>query len=328
MRGSSKLSAHRDWYLWRDPAPDGGPPNNWLSRQSGSAWEFDEATGQYYLHTYFPQQPDLNWRNPQVRLAMLDVLRFWLDRGVNGFRVDAVGHLIKDRRWRDNPPNPDFKPGDPPTRRHVPCYLRDQPELHEAIAWLRRLIDLYGDRILIGEMYLSPGRLVSYYGPQGLSFPFNFQLVEQTWTAKHLRLQIDSYEALLARDDWPSWVLGNHDRSRVASRIGGEKIRLAALLLLTLRGTPTMYYGDELGMRRRRVDARRDPRSARQGDARLRPRPPTDADALDRWLSGRLHPRQPLASCLAGITAHNVASQPPGDASLLSLPPVACTAGQ
>lgn len=251
---ASRDSTHRDWYLWRDPAPDGGPPNNWLSQQNTSAWEFDEATGQYYLHTYFIQQPDLNWYNPEVRLAMLDVMRFWLNRGVDGFRIDAVAHLIKDPRWRDNPPNPDFKPNQLPLKRHIPVFLRDQPDVHDVIAWLRRMVNLYPDRILIGETYLAPGRLLSYYGRDGLNFPFNFELIENSWHPDALRAAIDSYEGMLAKDDWPSWVLGNHDRPRIATRIGSDKLRLAAMLLLTLRGTPTMYYGDEIGMHDAKLD--------------------------------------------------------------------------
>jgi alpha-glucosidase len=173
-----------------------------------------------------------------------------LDRGIDGFRIDAVAHLIKDPRWRDNPPNPDFKPdGMPPTKRQIPAFLRDQPDVHGVIAWLRQMTDLYGDRILIGETYLSPGRLLSYYGSAGLNFPFNFKLIETEWNPTALRAAIDSYEAMLASDDWPSWVLGNHDRPRIATRIGRDKLRLAAMLLLTLRGTPTLYYGDEIGMR-------------------------------------------------------------------------------
>ncbi len=135
---SSRDDPKRDWYLWRDPAPGGGPPNNWLSNFGGSAWELDEKTGQYYYHAFLKEQPDLNWRNPKVREAMHDVLRFWLRRGVDGFRVDMLWHLIKDDQWRDNPPNPDFRPGAPPYHSLLRLYTTDRPEVQDVIAGLRR----------------------------------------------------------------------------------------------------------------------------------------------------------------------------------------------
>src|SRR5690606_24672742 len=127
----SRNSPMRDMYIWRDPAPDGGPPNNWLSDFGGSAWEWDEQTAQYYYHAYLRQQPDLNWRNPAVRAEMYNVLRFWLERGVDGFRVDVLWHLIKDDQFRDNPPNPDWAPGMPPHKKALQIYSADRPEVHE-----------------------------------------------------------------------------------------------------------------------------------------------------------------------------------------------------
>ncbi len=261
---SSREAATRDMYIWRDPAPDGGPPNNWLSDFGGSAWEWDEATGQYYYHAYLKEQPDLNWRNPEVRAAMYDVLRFWLERGVDGFRVDVLWHLIKDDRFRDNPVNPDWTPDMPPHKRVLQLYSADRPEVHEIVTEMRDVLEEYGDdRLLIGEIYLPLARLVSYYGRdlRGAHLPFNFHLIEANWHARNLAREIDAYEAALPEGGWPNWVLSNHDKARIASRVGRPQARVAAMLLLTLRGTPTIYYGDELGMRNVEIPAEcvRDP---------------------------------------------------------------------
>jgi len=247
---SSRDSAKRDWYLWRDPAPDGGPPNNWLSQFGGSGWELDEKTGQYYYHAFLKQQPDLNWRNPRVVAAMHDVLRFWLRRGVDGFRVDVLWHLIKDDQFRDNPPNPGFKPGDPPHHVQIPVYSADRPEIEDVVRALRRVIDEFDDRVLIGEIYLPVERLVAYYGAdlKGAHLPFNFQLILAAWNARGLDKLICEYESAIPDGGWPNWVLGNHDQKRIATRVGPDQARVAGMLLLTLRGTPTMYYGDEIGM--------------------------------------------------------------------------------
>ncbi len=247
---ASRKSPKRDWYIWRDPAPDGGPPNNWQSVFGGSAWEWDAATGQYYYHAFLKEQPDLNWRNPQLRAAMYKVLRFWLDHGVDGFRVDVMWHLIKDDQFRDNPPNPDYRPNDPPYLQFRPIYTTDRPEVHEIVAEMRQVIDEYDDRVLIGEIYLPVERLVQYYGEdlRGAHLPFNFQLIEAAWNARQLDQMILQYEQALPAGGWPNWVLGNHDKPRIASRIGPAQARVAAMLLLTLRGTPTLYYGDEIGM--------------------------------------------------------------------------------
>jgi len=247
---ASRDDPRRDWYLWHDPAPAGGPPNNWLSQFGGSAWEWDERTGQYYYHAFLKSQPDLNWRNPAVRAAMYDIMRFWLARGVDGFRIDVLWHLIKDDRYRDNPPNPDFHEGLPPHHSQVPLYTTDRPEVQSLVVELRRVVDEFPGRVLIGEIYLPVERLVAYYGTQldGVHLPFNFQLLAAKWNARSLASLIDQYEALLPPGGWSNWVLGNHDNPRIASRVGPQQARIAAMLLLTLRGTPTLYYGDELGM--------------------------------------------------------------------------------
>jgi alpha-glucosidase len=247
----SRGSRKRDWYIWRDSAANGGPPNNWLSVFGGSAWEYDGATGQYYYHAFLAAQPDLNWRNPAVRAAIYEIMRFWFRRGVDGFRVDVVWHLIKDDEFRDNPPNADFRPTDPPHHRLVPLYTADRPEVHDVIAEMRRVADEFPDRVLIGEIYLPLERLVAYYGRDlaGMHLPFNFSLLSTSWDAASIARLIAEYEAALPAGGWPNWVLGNHDRPRIASRVGPDQARIAAMLLLTLRGTPTVYYGDEIAMK-------------------------------------------------------------------------------
>jgi len=246
----SRENPKRDWYLWRDPRPDGGAPNNWMSEFGGSAWEFDAASGQYYYHAFLAQQPDLNWRNRQVRAAIYDVMRFWMRRGVDGFRVDVIWHLIKDDQFRDNPPNPDFRIGRPPHESLLPRYTADQQEIHGVVAEMRGVIDEFDDRVLIGEIYLPFERLVAYYGKElsGAHLPFNFALLSAAWNARAIEKIVAEYEAALPHGAWPNWVLGNHDRPRIASRVGPAQARVAAMLLLTLRGTPTLYYGDEIGM--------------------------------------------------------------------------------
>ncbi len=247
---SSRINPRRDWYIWRDPAPDGGPPNNWLSEFGGPAWTLDETTGQYYYHAYLKEQPDLNWRNAGVRAAMLDVLRFWFNRGVDGFRVDAIHHLFEDIELKDNPDNPDWRQGMSPARSVIRRYTMDQPEVHDAIAAMRRVADEFGDRLLVGESSLPIDRLMAYYGTNlsGFQLPFNFHLIRTPWQPEAIASLIESYETALPAGAWPNWVLGNHDCSRVASRLGREQARVAAVLLLTLRGTPTIYQGEELGM--------------------------------------------------------------------------------
>ena len=248
---SSRDNTKRHWYIWRDPASGGGPPNNWLSVFGGAAWEWDAATRQYYYHAYLKEQPDLNWRNPAVQAAMLDVLRFWLERGVDGFRIDALRQLIKDDLFRDNPPNLAYRADLGPYHTLLPIYTTDRPEVLDMIARMRRLVDRYDARLLIGELYLPIERLVAYYGVNGseVHLPFNFHLILVPWNARQIDTLIAAYEAALPPDGWPNWVLGNHDQHRLASRVGLAQARVAAMLLLTLRGTPTLYYGDEIGMR-------------------------------------------------------------------------------
>jgi len=252
---SSRANPKRDWYIWRDPAPDGGPPNNWISDFGGSAWAWDEATGQYYYHAFLEEQADLNWRNPAVRAAMYDVMRFWFDRGVDGFRIDVLWHMVKAADFLDNPPNPNYQPAMGDMFRVLQLHSTDQPEVHEIAADMRAIADNYGaegrgERVLIGEIYLPLDRLLRYYGQERaeVHLPFNFQLIDASWEARSLAMLIANYEAALPPGGWPNWVLGNHDRPRVAAKRGQAQARVAAMLLLTLRGTPTLYYGDELGL--------------------------------------------------------------------------------
>ena len=216
----------------------------------GPAWEWDEKTGQYYYHAFLKEQPDLNWRNPEVQDAMLRVMRFWLEKGVDGFRVDVMWHLIKDEQLRDNPVNPDYQPHMATYEQLLPVYSTDQPDVHLLVQKMRHLLDEYKERMMIGEIYLPIHRLVSYYGPEnnGAHLPFNFMLLSLPWEAQRIASAISEYEGALPHKAWPNWVLGNHDQPRITSRIGTEQAKVAALLLLTLRGTPTIYYGEEIGM--------------------------------------------------------------------------------
>jgi alpha-glucosidase len=248
---ASRDNPKRDWYIWRDPKPNGDAPTNWMSEFGGSAWEYDAHTQQYYYHAFLDKQPDLNWRNPAVRAAVYDVMRFWMRKGVDGFRVDVIWHLIKDEEFRDNPTNPNFHAGRPPHEAVLPLYTTDRPETLDVVAEMRKVIDEFDDRVLIGEVYLPVERLVAYYGKDlsGAHLPFNFALLSAPWNAQAIGDLIARYEAALPLGGWPNWVLGNHDRPRVATRVGAAQARVAAMLLLTLRGTPTLYYGDEIGMK-------------------------------------------------------------------------------
>jgi alpha-glucosidase len=245
----SRDNPKRDWYIWRDPAPDGSPPNNWLSRFGGPAWTFDPQTGQSYNHQYAKHQPDLNYRQPQVLRAMLDAMRFWLERGVDGFRVDVIWKMWKDELLRDEPLDPNWDgilPYD--SLQHI--YSTNVPGVHDLIRQMRAVLDEYAARMMLGEIYLPIHDVMDYYGAQldECHLPTNFQLIELAWDATTIRRAVDAYEKMLPPGAWPNWVLGNHDKSRIANRAGAAQTRVANLLLLTLRGTPTTYYGEEIGM--------------------------------------------------------------------------------
>ena len=244
---SSRTSPKRDWYWWRDPAPGGGPPNGWTAAfpPGTDAWTFDAATGQYYLHQFLPEQPDLNWGNPEVVRAMYDVVRFWLDRGIDGFRVDVVHGIGKDPAL----------PEEPPGLRGIPhCALNEQPSTHEHLRELRKLVDAYpGDRMLVGEVFqLFSTSHERYFGANDeLHLVFELPACVATlWDATAWRERIAGVAARLGPiGAWPTWVLSNHDTPRHRSRFGSDaRARAAAVLLLTLRGTPFMYAGEELGL--------------------------------------------------------------------------------
>jgi len=248
---SSRDNPKRDWYIWRDPAADGGPPNNWLSHFGGSAWTFDNKTGQYYLHQFVKQQPELNYRNPEVVAALRNTMRFWLDKGVDGFRVDVIGLMMKDLQFRDEPLDPDWN-GKVEWGRLRHIYTANLPEVHDLIHEMRNVLDAYENRMMVGETYLPNDALMKYYGTPDkpeCHLPFNFQLIQAPrWDAKLVRQMVDDYETALPSSAWPNWVLGNHDQHRLATRVGPKQARVATMLLLTLRGAPTCYYGDEIGM--------------------------------------------------------------------------------
>ena len=320
---SSSDNPKRHWYLWRDPAPDGGPPNNWLSQFGGSAWELDQQTGQYYYHAFLREQPDLNWRNPDVRVAMHDVMRYWLARGVDGFRVDVIWHLLKDEQLRDNPINLNWTTGQPATEQLLPIHTTDLPEVHDVIAGLRSVVDEFDARVLIGEIYLPFERLVAYYGRDlgGVHLPFNFALLQAPWRARTIAKLIDEYELLLPAGGWPNWVLGNHDCARIATRVGPDQSRVAAMLLLTLRGTPTIYYGDELGMVQVSVPAERvsDPLERNMpgfGLGRDGARTPMQWDRAAFGGFSRHEPWLPLAD---DFSIRNVLDQAQSEDSMLNL---------
>ena len=253
----SRSDPRRDWYIWRDPRPDGGPPNNWVSAFGGPAWTLDHTTGQYYLHSFLAEQPDLNYRNPHVVQAMEDTIRFWLDRGVDGFRVDVIHKLIKDAALRDNPPPPVDE--EHPLKHYFGqqhLYDDDQPEVHALLRHWRRLLDEYGTRTMVGEVYLFDLERVAAYHGDGhdeLPLAFNFGFLWSPWSAAAFREQVDRMEALLPPGGQPTYVLSSHDAPRYRTRFddpvwGAQRARLAAMMLLTLRGTPFLYYGEEIGM--------------------------------------------------------------------------------
>ncbi|MDP8923803.1 MAG: alpha-amylase family glycosyl hydrolase [Chloroflexota bacterium] len=248
---AARAGKRRDWYLWQAGTPE-RPPNNWRSVFGGSAWTWDEDAAAWYYHAYLEQQPDLNWRNPEVRDAIARVMRYWLERGADGFRIDALRQYVKDARLRENPVNPDWHPGLDPYQAVLPEFTTDRPELDDVVRRLRETADEAAradgrERVLIGELYLPIERLMRFYRA-GLHLPSNFSLLTTPWEAGAIAALVERYEALLPPGAWPNWVLGNHDRPRLASRIGSRQARAAAVLLLTLRGTPTLYYGDEIGM--------------------------------------------------------------------------------
>ena len=240
----------RDWYMWHDAKKNGAVPNNWQSRFGGSGWEWDETTKQYYFHMFFKEQPDLNWRNPLVRKNILDMMDFWLGKGVDGFRLDVFNAYFKDPSYKNNP----FKPGLPGFDRQAHIHDIDQPEMMPLLAEMRSLLDSYPERYVVGETFeATTARAASYSGENALNATFDFSFLENGFKAKGFYNSIHQWENLLKDHTWPNYVLNNHDVTRSASRyVRGEndaRLKVLAAMLLTLRGTPYMYYGEEIGMR-------------------------------------------------------------------------------
>ncbi len=275
---SGRTSPHREFYVWADPAPDGGPPNNWRSAfaATGAAWTLHEPTGQYYLHSYTAQQPELNWRSPRLREAMLDVLRFWLDRGVDGFRVDAPHRLAKDTALRDNAPDVVglLVSTQLDDRRH---HNMDVDAVHEVIRGIRSVVGGYPDTVLIGEVGVRhPERRLAYHGTDDeFQLIFDFGFLDCPWSATAFRAAGDRLAAVPDPARWPTHVLSSHDISRHATRLGPAHARAAAVLLLTLPGTAFVYYGEEIGM----TDVAVPPELAADPDGRDPERTPMQWDA-------------------------------------------------
>ncbi len=320
---SSRDSPMRDWYVWRDPAPGGGPPNRWLTMFGDPSWSWDEGTGQYYLRSFFPEQPDLNWRNDEVRAAMFDIASWWLDRGVDGFRMDAVPLLMKDPELRDNPdPPPPLEelPGLNAWIRYFDGYNHAHPDMHELFRSFRALLDAYpGDRVAIGELHHPDYDVwARYYGElqDEIHVPFNFHLAFAEWRSDAVRDAIEGVEGVLPAGARASWVLGNHDLPRFASprRAGRAQAKVGMLLLLTLRGSPALYYGDEIGM----VDVPIDPADARDLLGRDPQRTPMQWDGSPNagFSPPDIRPWLPLAPDAERV---NVAAQAEDPDSLLSL---------
>ena len=245
---SSTRNPKRDWYIWRQKR------NNWLSIFGGGAWEKDAVTGEYYLHSFLKEQPDLNWRNPEVKAAVFEELKYWLDLGVAGFRFDVINFFFKDAQFRNNPfglgPTP--RPYD--WQRHI--YDRNRPELHELLGELRELLDGY-DAMMVGEVFSETpdAQLAASCLGRGdeLHLSFDFSLMYTKWSADAFRERLRGYHEKIHEGAWPCTVLSNHDQPRSLTRFGGrdaaERAKVLAMFLLTMRGTPFLYYGEELGMR-------------------------------------------------------------------------------
>jgi alpha-glucosidase len=252
---SSRDSSHRDFYVWVDPKPDGSPPNNWVGCFGGPAWTLDEKTGQYYLHNFLPEQPDLNWWCEDVRTAFDDILRFWWDRGVAGFRIDVCNMIVKDAQLRDNPPATEDDPFIMQIFGQRPVHNSNQPEVHDVMRRWRRLADTYAPgRVLLGETNVEElETLATFYGDgqDELHLGFNFPFLESPLETDAMRANVERIEEILPPSAWPVWTGSNHDVSRLATRWAeGDpaRVRLALLMLLTLRGTPVLFQGDEIGL--------------------------------------------------------------------------------
>ncbi len=257
---SSRDNPKRDWYMWRPPSASPhflmkmggvrGAPNNWRSVFGGGGWEYDQTTGEYYFHMFVKEQPDVNWRNPQMRQAQLDVVRFWLGRGADGFRLDVFNAYFKDEALRSNPPKLGLRSFD--RQQHI--YDIDQPEMIPLLNELRTILDASPEKYAVGETFVAtPERAASYCGPDKLHAAFNFDFTLRPYSSSAFREAIEKWDGFAGEQVWPNYVLSNHDQPRSATRYcRGEddrRARVVMALLLTLRGTPFLYYGEEIGMR-------------------------------------------------------------------------------
>ena len=332
---ADRTNDKRAWYIWADGQVDedgaAGPPNNWPSVFGGPAWNYDPTTEQYYLHSFLPEQPDTNWASVELRKQMIGTLAFWLERGVDGFRVDAAPFMGKDPQLRDNPPDPDNtqvfqKPiTDFDRFRHV--YDIQHPVIQEYNREMRALLDTYSGtqpRAMVAEVTLNDRALwASYYGvnDDGYHMPLNFNLVSVHWDAQSVGSCVEEVEACLTASQWPNYLMSSHDELRIASRFGVAQARAAMVLLLTLRGTPTLYYGDELGMLDATIgpDQVRDPWGVRMpGYGRDPGRTPMQWDASD-GAGFTVEGATPWLPLQADHASLNVAVQRDDDASMLSL---------
>ncbi|HEX2979880.1 MAG TPA: alpha-glucosidase [Anaerolineaceae bacterium] len=250
---SSRNDPKRDWYIWKDAPAPGRAPNNWQGVFGGGAWTWDAKTQQYYYHNSLPEQPDLNWRNPEVEQAMLANMEFWFQKGVDGFRIDVLNYVYKDEALRDNPPCLGRRPYE--MQRHI--YDKDRPDAVEVGIKMRRMADRYSERMLLAEIFHpDPVEAARYYGEQGegMDLVFNFAFANAPFSARRFKVEVDRWDALAgARQSWPCYFLSNHDVPRHASRFAAgqwtlPRARVAATLLLTVRGTPFLYMGEEIGM--------------------------------------------------------------------------------
>ncbi|MEO5690591.1 MAG: alpha-amylase family glycosyl hydrolase [Candidatus Saccharimonadales bacterium] len=303
----SKDNKYREYYVWRDPKPDGSPPNNWISIFGGSAWTLDETTGQYYLHSFLSEQPDLNWENPEARMAMLDVLRFWLDRGVDGFRADAVWHLSKDIQLRDEPKNPQHQGKHNEYGAHIHRYSKYGKNLFTYLREMTDVVASYEDRFIVFENYPDPthGKVIDQYRAfydinPVVSAPFNFEGMFVPWSAEAYAKYIRDFQDMITPDDIPIFCFSNHDQTRVVNRFGREQARLIAMLQLTMPGMPTIYYGDEIGME----------------DGVILPEQIQDPSARDNEMGGRDPERTPMqwsSDLHAGFTRSTTPWLPVGE---------------
>lgn len=270
---SSRTNPKRDWYIWKDPKPDGSVPNNWLSVFGGSRWEYHAPTGQYYMHSFLKEMPDLNWHNPNVVEAMLNVIRFWMKKGVDGLRIDSFNVIYKDQQYLDEPPDPKYMEGvHDPFRQHDHIYTLSQPELLPLLKKFRQVLDEFGDKFMVTESYVEMPQLIKLYrAGDPLHAPFNFNILQLPWNLSEYKTFIDTFDKEVGNEYVPTYVLGNHDNHRIATKIGLKQARVAAMLQLTLRGLPTIYYGEEIGMENAEIDLEdmQDPWAKNVGIAQL-----------------------------------------------------------